>query len=70
MPTKDRIVFTIATPRTVSPETWQRFADRTRAEGFDPRAVLKRLIENYIERGLPHDATTDPRRDLREGVDD
>ena len=56
MPTKDRVVFTISTPRTVPPETWQQFADRTRAEGFDPRAVLKRLIEYYIAKGLPHDA--------------
>jgi hypothetical protein len=56
MPTKDRIVFTISTPRTVPLETWQRFADRTRAEGFDPRTVLKRLIEYYVAKGLPHDA--------------
>jgi hypothetical protein len=55
MPIKDRIVFTISTPRTVLPDTWQRFADRTRAEGLDPRAVLKRLIEHYIEKGLPRD---------------
>ena len=56
MPTKDRIVFTIATPRTVSPETWERFNARTRAEGADPRAVLRRLIELYIQKGLPNDA--------------
>jgi hypothetical protein len=58
MPTKDRIVFTISTPRTVLPDIWQRFADRTRAEGSDPRAVLRRLIEFYVEKGLPHDAST------------
>jgi hypothetical protein len=68
MPTPDRVVFTISTPRTLPSETWEQFAAKTRAEGLDPRAVLRRLIEFYIEKGLPDDASTDPpRRDLRKG---
>ena len=55
MPTPDRIVFTIAVPRTLPAETWQQFTARARAEGFDPRAALRRLIEHYIAKGFPND---------------
>lgn len=66
MPTPDKLVFSISVPRTLPPETWERFAARTRAEGSDPKGILRRLIEYYIEKGLPDDAKeADPRRDLR-----
>ena len=51
MPTPDRIVFTISVPRTLPAETWEAFAAKTRAEGADPRAVLRRLIEQYLAEG-------------------
>lgn len=70
MPTPDRVVFTVSVPRTMPETTWQQFADKTRAEGSDPRSVLRKLIEYYIERGLPHDAKDDTRRDLRQGQHD
>lgn len=53
MPTPDRVVFTISVPRTLPESTWQQFADKARAEGSDPRGVLRALIEHYIEKGLP-----------------
>ena len=55
MATPDRVRFTISTPRTVSDETWDTFAEKTRAEGSDPKGILRRLIEYYIAKGLPHD---------------
>ena len=70
MTTPDRVVFTIAVPRTLPDETWQTFAAKTRAEGSDPKGVLRRLIEYYIEKGLPHDAKDDTRRDVRQGQHD
>jgi hypothetical protein len=51
MPTPDRVVFTISVPRTLPAETWEAFAAKTRAEGADPRAVLRRLIEAYVQKG-------------------
>jgi hypothetical protein len=53
MPTPDRVVFTVSVPRTMPETTWQQFADKTRAEGSDPRTILRKLIELYIEKGLP-----------------
>ena len=53
MPIPDRIVFTIAVPRTLPAETWQQFTARARAEGLDPRAALRRLIEHYVAKGFP-----------------
>lgn len=68
MPTPDRLVFSISVPRTLPAETWDRFAAKARAEGSDPKGILRRLIEHYIEKGLPPDDAQnqdDPRRDLR-----
>ena len=71
MATPDRVVFTISVPRTLPEDTWQTFATKTRAAGSDPRGILRRLIEYYNEKGLPHDAQeADPRRDLRESQHD
>ena len=53
MPTPDRVVFTVSVPRTLPETTWQQFADKTRAEGSDPRTILRKLIEFYLEKGLP-----------------
>ena len=53
MPTKDKVVFTISIPRTLPPETWQQFTTRARAEGLDPRTVIRVLIEYFIAKGLP-----------------
>ena len=66
MPTPDRIVFTIAVPRTLPAETWQQFTTRARAEGFDPRAALRRLIEFYVAKGFPNDQDNQSGR-LRQG---
>ncbi len=71
MPTTHTLVFSISVPKTLPRETWETFAAKTRTEGSDPRAVLRTLIEYYIEKGLPHDAKeTDTRRDLRQGEHD
>lgn len=71
MPTPQKLVFSISVPKTLPPETWERFAARTRAEGSDPKGVLRRLIEYYIEKGMPDDAQeNDARRDLRQGQHD
>ena len=66
MPTPQTLVFSISVPKTLPRETWETFAAKTRAEGSDPRAVLRKLIEYYIEKGMPDDAEkTDAGGNLR-----
>jgi len=41
----DRIVFTVRVPRTVSPETWERFLERVQASKLTPLDAFRRFIE-------------------------
>ena len=41
----ERIVFTVRVPRTVSPETWERFLERVRASGLTTLDAFRRFIE-------------------------
>lgn len=54
----DRILFTIRDGRTLPASTWERFVEKARQAGSSPAAVLRTLIEQYIQRPS-HDTKTD-----------
>ena len=43
------ILFTIRESVNFPRDLWERFHERTRDEGSNPAAVLRRLIEEYLK---------------------
>jgi len=56
---RERILFTIREGRTLPFETWQRFTEKARAAGNTPAAVIRQLIERYLQENRAHDVPTE-----------